>query len=271
MEIITLITDFENKSILYNQSPLTTGGYEDQLKNYLNHFSRNPKTISVNEAIEYLIGLNVHSRKTAIAALKFFYSKCLNSTKFNKLEYPKIPEYIPDVLNESEVNDLINVADNIKHKTIIMLLYSTGMRVTELINLKWNKIDKATMTIHIVQGKGKKDRAVKLAPTMKAQLIAYCKAYGIGCFNSNDYVFKGQRKPKYSRRSVEAFMERYGKKAGIKKRVSPHILRHCTGTHLRARGIDLADIQDILGHKSPKTTRIYSKLTNLKRIPDLLA
>ena len=271
MDISVWISDFQRHLTFLNRSPETIKGYQNALFNFLSYFNRQPKDITKEETIDYLITLPVFSRKTAIASLKSFYQHCLNSNKLDKLEYPSTPEYTPEILSLDEIAALIEAATNVKHRTIIMLLYTTGMRVMELINLRWDCIDRKTMTIHIKAGKGNKDRPVKLTESMKDQLIRYCKAYGIGCFESANPVFSGAKKNKYTRRSIETFLYKYAALAKIKKKVTPHILRHCMATHLRERGVDLAIIQDLLGHKNPNTTRIYSKLTNLKLIPDLLA
>lgn len=264
------LSDFKKKLIFLNRTQGTIVGYVDAIFLVLSHFNKPPKTITVSETIDYLNTIKVHSRKTAIAAIKFFYTNCLNSDKMNKLKYPKIPEHMPDVLSEDEMVRLIKSASNVKHRTMIMMLYSTGMRVSELLNLRWKNLDRARMEVKIVQGKGMKDRPVKLTEKMVKQLIIYCHEYKLHCFDSDNYVFPGMNKKRYSRRSVETFIEKYALKAGIKKRVSPLVIRHCTGTHLRSRGVDLATIQDMFGHKRPSTTRIYAKLDNLKSIPDLL-
>jgi len=271
MNITDQITGFEKHLNLLNRSQETISNYSPSLERFLNHFNRDPKTITKNEAIDYLLTLPVFSRRTAIAAIKFFYKYCLNSDKFAKLEYPSTPEYTPEILSRQEISALIDAAVNVKHKTIIILLYTTAMRVNECINLKWDCVDRKTMRIHIKGGKGKKDRIVPLSETMLKQFVTYCSAYKLGCFESKSYVFKGQNKAKYTRRSVESFLKKYAELAGIKKKLTPHIIRHCAATHLRDSGVDLANIKDLLGHKHISTTEIYSRLSNMKLIPDLLA
>jgi integrase/recombinase XerD len=270
MDILKQKQVFTNRLICLERSPETIRGYDDGIEAYLTHFNRDPKTITFNETVEYLNSRKVHTRKRDIAAIKSFYRLVFNSTKFDKLGYPK-PEYTADVLSEDQVRALIKSASNIKHKTMIMLIYTSGIRVTELINLKWTAIDRANMSIRIKAGKGAKDRIVPLTKSMLEQLIAYCKALELRCFNSQDYLFKGQKKPRYSRRSVESFIEKYALLAGIKTRVSPHTLRHCFATHLKERGKDSMDIKRILGHKHLSTTERYTKTANVvKDVPDLM-
>lgn len=267
------ITDLTRHLTLLNRSQETIRGYENEVKKFLAHFNRDPKTITVNEGVDYLNTLNPHARKTAIASIKFFYGHCLKSDKFEDIGYPKLPEYTPEILSEEEVKSLIDVAENVKHKTAIMLLYTTGIRVMELINLRWNNVDRKTMTIYIKHGKGNKDRTVKLTDSMLKQFIAYCKALDLRCFNGQDYVFKGKSKTKdsYSKRSVASFLIHYGLAAGIKKKVTPHILRHCFATHQFERGTDSLKIKAMMGHNSLKTTHSYTKSANVtKDVADLL-
>lgn len=266
-------TDLTRHLTLLNRSQETIRGYENEVRKYLIHFNRDPKTVTVNEGIDYLNTLKPHARKTAIAALKFFYSHCLKSDKFADVGYPKLPEYTPEILSEDEVKSLIDVATNVKHRTAIMLLYTTGIRVMELINLTWDCVDKKTMRIYIRQGKGKKDRQVKLTESMLRQFILYCKALDLRCFNGKDFIFKGKSKTKdcYSKRSVAAFLERYALEAGIKKKVTPHLLRHAFGTHQLERGTDSLKIKKMMGHNSLRTTETYTKSANVTNdVADLM-
>ena len=273
MYLIDLQTDFNRHLVFLERSPETIKGYNDAIEGYFKQFPRDPKTVTVSEALDYLNTRKVHTRKRDIAALKSFYKLVLNSNKFDKLGYPKLPEYTADLLSESETFALIKAAENIKHKTIIMLLYTTGMRAMEAVNLKWSHVDRANMVIKIKQGKGAKDRLVPLTKSMLEQLIAYCRALELRCFNNQDYVLQGAKKGRpYTRRSIESLLENYALKAGISKRVSPHLLRHCFATRLFEAGVDSKKIQSLLGHKHPKTTDIYTKTANVTRdIPDLLA
>lgn len=267
-EINDLINDFETNLRLVERSDLTISGYKSAMFAFLKHFNRNPKTITVDEIKKYLVPIPVYSRKTAIAAIKFFYKSIYNSKKI-KLEYPALPEKIPVIFSVDEINQLVNASTNIKHRAIIIMLYTTAMRIDELINLKWSDIDRQTKQIRILKGKGSKGRIVPLTAGMIKQLELYCKIYKLSCFDSKTYVFRGQKKAKYSKRSVATFLVKYVELARIEKKITPHILRHCAATHWRDAGVDLADIQEILGHKHISTTNIYAKLTSLKNIPEL--
>jgi len=270
MDISKSITGFVNILNLLKRSPETIKGYVPPVEAYLMHFNRNPRTITKDEAIEYLGNLKVYSSRTAIAAVKLFHKHCLNSDKLERLPYPKIPQHSTEIFSIEEIRKLIEATTNVKHRTIITLLYTTGMRVMECINLKWDCVDRATMRIHIKDGKGNKDRIVPLTPKMKDQFLIYCKAKKLTCFSTHDYVFKGPKeKGQYTRRSVENFIKKWALVAGLKKRITPHILRHSMATHLMEAKTDVLLIKRQLGHSSLKTTEIYTRSSNLS-IPELL-
>lgn len=268
MDITKILTDFETDLRLVERSELTIGGYKSAMRSFLNHFNSNPKDITLSEIKLYLVTLKVHSRKTAIAALKFFYRTQYNSDKI-KIDYPKLPEKLTVILSIEEVGDLIKAAKNIKHRTIILLLYTTGMRIDELINLKWTEIDRKLKEVRILNGKGAKGRKVPLTDGMIRQLELYCKVYNLRCFDSKTYLFKGLKKARYSKRSVATFLYKYAELAGIKKKLTPHILRHCAATHWRDSGVQVVDIKNLLGHKHISTTEIYAQMSSLKMIPEL--
>lgn len=147
---------------------------------------------------------------------------------------------------------MFDICENLKHKVILAILYSTGLRVSELINLKWKHIDRERMVINILQAKGKKDRQVMLSQQLIPLLERYYREY-----KSSVYVLEGQFKEQYSSRSVGEVMKQLAEKAGISKRVYTHLLRHCSFTHLLEQGTDIALIQKLAGHSDIKTTNIY--------------
>lgn len=276
MELDLLLSCFKNRLTLYNKSENTINGYIREIKLGLQYFNRDPKTITVEKWIEYFCTLEVYKRKTAIAAMKSFYLEIYNSTKLAKLRYPDLPEHIPNPLAVEEVKKLIAVTENLKHQTITMCMYTSGMRVAEVVKIKWIDISRLKEVIYVRNGKGAKDRAVPLPPSMVKQFEKYCKAYGLKCFNSNDYVFQGMRKgTPYSKRSVAAFLERNGVLAGIRDKVTPHRLRHSFAVHTLERmykkgNVDLLKLREDLGHASLETTNIYTKVAK-RETPDLMA
>jgi site-specific recombinase XerD len=152
---------------------------------------------------------------------------------------------------------MFNVCENLKHKVILSLLYSAGLRVSELLNLKWSHIDRSRMVINILQAKNKKDRQVMLAPELIPLLEQYYYAY-----KSKEYVLNGQFDLQYSEKSVGQVVKQLAEKAGINKRVWTHLIRHCSFTHMVENGTDINLIQKIAGHSSVKTTHIYTHISN---------
>ena len=178
--------------------------------------------------------------------------------KFKYISYPKREQRLPEILYIQEIQLLFDKITNIKHKSIAVLLYSCGLRVSEIINLKTNNIDSKRMMIQVVQAKGNKDRYVPLSQSVLEMLRRYYRVYKPGVF-----LFKGQLKDQYSAKSIQTFLKYYAKLAGIKKHVHPHQLRHCFAVHHLEQGTDLRYIQEFLGHKNSKTTERYTHVSNL--------
>ena len=179
------------------------------------------------------------------------------------IERPKKERQLPAVLSVSEIKDIFNSIKNLKHKTLLILLYSGGLRIGEALNLKIDNIDSGRMLIHIKQAKGKKDRYTLLSHSFLKILREYYLAY-----KPKEYLFEGQNSEKYSNASAQAVLKKALKKANIIKKVTLHTLRHSFATHLLENGTDIRYIQELLGHSSPKTTMIYTHVsqTNLKNI-----
>ena len=190
----------------------------------------------------------------AVNSIKFYYEIVLGMpNRFYDIERPRKKETLPSVLSKEEVFAMITAATNIKHKCIISLLYSAGLRRSELINLKISDIDRKRMTVRVVQSKGNKDRYTLLGERMLSELRKYYIAW-----KPVEYLFEGARGGKYSETSVAQVVKKAAEKAGISKRVTPHMLRHSFATHLLEDGTSLRHIQILLGHRSSKTTEIYT-------------
>jgi site-specific recombinase XerD len=159
-------------------------------------------------------------------------------------------------LSTDEIVRILKATENLKHKAILTLIYSAGLRIGELINLKIKDIDSARKQIRITQGKGNKDRYTLLSPKTLELLRTYFKEY-----KPKVFLFEGTEGGPYSARSVQAFFKESCKKAGIRKKTTVHTLRHSFATHLLENGTDLRYIQALLGHESPKTTEIYTHIT----------
>jgi site-specific recombinase XerD len=191
-----------------------------------------------------------------INSIKFYYEIVLEMpNRFYKLERPLKRQPLPKVISLEEVQKIIEITKNIKHKCIISLLYSAGLRRCELLNLKIENIDSNRMVINIVNSKRNKDRITILSPTVLTELRTYIKEY-----RPKVYLFEGLNGNQYSAESVLKIVRKAGENANIAKRVTPHMLRHSFATHLLENGTNLRYIQSLLGHSSSKTTEIYTQV-----------
>ncbi len=238
-------------------------------KTYINLFEKfinEHKGIPLNEIDElqirkYLQKLVLQNKSSSyinqmINSIKFYYEIVQGMpNRFYSIERPRKQHKLPKVISLEEVDSIIKSTNNIKHKCIVSLLYSAGLRRGELLNLKLEDIDSKRMIINIKDGKGNKDRISILSSLVLADLRIYYKEW-----KPRNYLFESPRGGKYSPASVLTIIKRASKRAGIKKNVSPHMLRHSFATHLLENGTDLRYIQVLLGHSSSKTTEIYTQL-----------
>lgn len=200
----------------------------------------------------------------SINAIKFYLEHVLGQDRqLFELDRPKKEQKLPEVLSAEEVGKILQSTSNLKHKTMLTTLYSAGLRMGELLNLKIRDIDSDHMRIWIREGKGCKDRLTTLSPYLLKLLRAYYLEY-----RPLDYLFEGPDAKQYSASSVRKVLKRAVDKAGIIKKVRPHTLRHSFATHLLEQGTNLRYIQSLLGHTSPKTTEIYTHVSskNLEEI-----
>jgi site-specific recombinase XerD len=212
--------------------------------------------IDIRNYIQMLVQ-NHHSNSyinQAINSIKFYYEVVLGMpNRFYDIERPRKELKLPIVLSKVDVLKIIDCTNNLKHKCIVSLLYSAGLRRSELLNLKPKDIDSKRMVIKILGAKGNKDRYTLLSTNILTDLRLYFKQY-----QPKEYLFEGANGNKYNANSVFKIVSNAGDKAGIKVRVSPHVLRHSFATHLLESGTDLRYIQILLGHNSSKTTEIYT-------------
>ena len=189
-----------------------------------------------------------------INSIKFYYEVVLGMpNRFYAIERPRKQEKLPEVLSKSEITRMIDSIGNIKHKCIIGLLYSAGLRRNELLNLKPTHINSERMVIMVFQGKGKKDRLTILSKRILTDLRQYYRLY-----RPTKYLFQGLNQERYSGTSVAKVVNQAAIRAGISRKITPHMLRHSFATHLLESGTDLRYIQVLLGHRSSKTTEIYT-------------
>jgi integrase/recombinase XerD len=196
----------------------------------------------------------IHSR---INALKFYYEQVLKQPNLMlHFPRPKKPSLLPKALSQHELRKLFAAIDNPKHLLIMKLVYGMGLRVSEIVAILISDVDSNRMQVHIRNAKGKKDRYVNLPTTILAELRNYYKYY-----RPQYYLFEGQAGGQYHTRSVQNIFKTAMIKAGITKTIGVHGLRHSYATHLHESGIDIAFIQELLGHSNIKTTLIYTKVS----------
>lgn len=233
-------------------------------KDFLKVARKSPEEITNSDIRNYLFHL-VEERKIststlniAINALKFYYGIILKKNFIHEIRRPHKDKKLPVVLSREEVARIFSAIDNIKHKAPLMLIYSAGLRVSEVVKLELEDIDRKRRLIHIRVAKGRKDRYTLLSDVALNILRNYWKEY-----QPKKWLFSGIRlERRISTRTVQAIFEQAKFKAGITKEVSVHSLRHSFATHLLERGTDLRYIQELLGHKSSKTTEIYTHVSN---------
>lgn len=252
------LNELETELRLLNYSQRTIECYRSLTGLFLREFNQEPETITEAQIKAYLkTSSSIALLKQRIGALKLFYSKVLHQPlKFRYIQYPRKEEHLPELLSIEEIRRIFVECRNMKHRAILMLIYSTGMREGEVINLRIADIDSGLMQIHIRQAKGKKDRLVKLSQKTLEALRNYYKSE-----RPKEYLFNGQFSNQYSATSIRNMLKYYARKAGIKKRVYPHLLRHCSATHLYEAGTDMSVIQRMLGHRQQKTTMRYAHMS----------
>lgn len=263
MNIGKYIQRYSEDLKLKNYADNTIKNYCSQVELFLKHFepvATKPSEISERQIKTWLLQANtINSRKHRISAVKLFYELTgKQPLKFKYIEYPRSEKKLPIVLSQKEIQAMFTECENLKHKVILSLLYSCGLRVSELLNLKWEHIDRSRMIINIIAAKGKKDRQVMLSKSLVPLLIEYYRHY-----KPKEYVLNGQFSLQYSETSVNQVIKQLAKKAGIdNKRVYTHLIRHCSFTHMVEAGIDINLIQRLAGHANVKTTGIYTHISH---------
>lgn len=235
-----------------NYSPQTVRSYLSAVQRLVNHFHRSPRDISVAEIEQYMISLSsVSLQRHVTGAIRILYARILNQPrKAVKIEYPRREQKLPDVLSHDFIVERIDAAKNIKHKCMIWLLYSCGLRRGELLSLRVSDVDGNRKTIKIRSGKGQKDRYANISEELLQSLRHYYKMH-----RPNVFLFEGQYGGPYSPESLSKVV-----KSHLGKHVHPHMLRHSFATNLLERGTDSRIIQNLLGHKSIKTTQRYTHI-----------
>lgn len=258
------LSNMVDQLLALNYSSSTLRTYTGSFIQFLKHFDyQDPVHVTQKEIVHYLgslmqRGLSATTGHSMVNAIQFYYQQVANNKNFElKIPRPKKEKKLPSVLTMDECLKIFQVVDNPKHKLLLLIGYGAGLRVSEIVQLKWVDILFLEHKIHIRNAKGKKDRMVMLPLSIVKSLELYKQIY-----NGKHYVFEGQfASEPYSTRSVQQVMRDAIKKSGLEKKATVHTLRHSFATHLLEGGTDIRYIQQFLGHSDIKTTTLYTHLT----------
>jgi len=251
----------------YSQSTIDT--YINSVKDFAEYFHKSPDLLGAEEVRRYQLYLLNEKKLTAqtvkvrMSALRFFYWKTIKRRDiyFDDLPIPKTPKRLPTVLSPEEILRLIEAAASLMHRTILILLYATGIRRAELRWLRVTDIDSQRMVIHIQQGKGRRDRDIPMTPLVLKVLREYYRhARPKICLFPSPYSGTDPGKP-ISSKTVWDVVHQAAVRAGLTKRIGPHTLRHSFATHHMEGGTDLLVLQSLLGHAELKNTLVYVHLS----------
>lgn len=256
----TALLAFEEQLMIERMSYSTIKSYLNHFARFLSYFpKREAKDISPDQIRDYVIHVvkakdySASTQNQIINAIKAYYEKVLKyQRQLYKISRPKKPFRLPTILTREEVKQLFDATPNLKHRCILMLIYSAGLRISEAVNLRVRDIKKSRKCIFIRDGKGSKDRYTVLADNVLPILEQYLRQY-----HPKLYLFEGQSGGAYSKRSIQAFFCRARDRAGINPDVTVHSLRHSFATHSLDAGHSVRYIQEALGHNDIKTTERY--------------
>ena len=263
-QLVQLLEAMDQELRLHGYAAKTRKAYLGHVDRFARFYGNDPQGLSKVTMRAYLLHLlqNQQASHTyvnqCISALKFLYEKALKEpSPMVNLPRPKRERKLPDILSRQEVLRLLEAVQNPKHRAIMLLTYSSGLRLGEVVRLKIEDIDSARRLIHLRQAKGRKDRYTVLSQVALDALRAYFKQY-----HPDQWLFPGAQPGRHlHERTVQKVFEQAREMAGIRKNVSVHTLRHSFATHLLESGTDLRYIQELLGHKSSKTTEIYKHVS----------
>jgi site-specific recombinase XerD len=260
-ELGSLLEKMKKRLSVSNHSEQTIVNYLRSVEYLCKHTGKHPQDTEIDEIIDYLYQLQYHkfrawrTIKVYVAGLRWYYSHILGQDKLAfQIPYPKEEQDLPVVLSRRELFKLFSNCENIKHKLMLTMLYASGLRRNELLNLRIENIETndGKFRIRINRSKGNKDRYTVLSEKLLPELRAYYQA-----FKPKDYLFNGRTKGKPMTASGLAHALKMANKRSGAKRINLHILRHCFASHALEDGMNLRTLQDILGHASIKTTMIY--------------
>lgn len=252
-----LLQKLKERGILRGFSKQTIKSYVYHVRRFLDFVEKSRLNLSNDSVRRYLLiqEVGVNTSRLQYASISFFFREILHKPfSFDEVPIKKKEKQLPKVISKENIKQMIDCTDNLKHRLIIKLLYSSGLRLQELINLKRKDIDFERGVLNVRKGKGKKDRVTLISENLKMDLLQY---YSKEMFTT-EYVFEGRR-GEYTKKSVQKALDLAGRKIGIK--VTPHMLRHSFATHLLESGTDIRHIQKLLGHSDLKTTELYTHVS----------
>jgi site-specific recombinase XerD len=261
---------FQGDLQLKGFSPHTQKAYISAVAKFAEHFHQSPDQLNSEHVREYLLYL-VNERRVAwttyniaLCALRFLYRKTLGQARLLEgIPCPKGPQRLPVVLSRAEVAQFLPAAKWLPARTMLTTAYAAGLRVSEIVNLRAADIDSQRMVIRVRQGKGRKDRYVMLSPTLLELLRSYWKQY-----RPREFLFPARSGGQRHIVSVARLCRTTLRRSGLKKNVTMHTLRHSFATHLLEAGVDIRTIQVLLGHRSLRTTALYTAVS-MERIHSL--
>lgn len=264
MQLQELLQKIENELKLRNYSRKTIRSYLLCLTDYFKFIKIVKKDPDVNLIKNYLLqkqdrGQAPQTVNLHLNAIKYFYREIFKSPVKIDLKFAKRSQKLPVVLSREEINKIIEVLPNKKHKLLISLAYGAGLRVSEVINLKVKDINPEELTIHLKDAKGKKDRITIFPEKIKPDITNIMNGK-----DKNNFIFESERGGKLTERTAQKVFENALKKSGIQKDATFHSLRHSFATHLLENGVDVRFVQELLGHANIRTTQIYTHVTNPK-------
>ncbi len=256
LEIVT------QEMTLRNYSPKTIKAYTRVIKDIYVFYKYPLKNLSEQEIKDFLYAKQKQKLSSASIslyanALNFLYTQIYKRINYTRIRHPKQPNRLPIILSREDINKILELTKNLKHRLILALTYSAGLRVSEVVSLKIQDIDLTSLTITVRQGKGKKDRLTVFSPRLLSEL----QQIMVGKKNT-DYVFISERGGRLTETSAQKVFYQALHRSNIQKPATFHSLRHSFATHLLENGIDVRYVQELLGHANIRTTQIYTHVTN---------
>ncbi len=241
----------------YSRQTIKT--YQVAVGNFFSWCNKDPMKVSKKDVREYLYLLKEKDRagntlNVYLNALKFLFEEVMKRKMYVNIKYSKIPRKLPEVLSKEEIKRLFSMIKNKQHNLIVRFMYSSGLRVSELTQLRVKDLDFERKMGLVRRGKGNKDRVFVIAENLEEELKNKIRNENL---KDEDFLFKSCRNDKYSTSCVRKIIKKAGKEAGIKKNIYCHTLRHSFATHLIENGYSVSEVQFLLGHNSPKTSMMY--------------